>query len=155
MSDTTYYVAHATRKDGKEVSFNMPYRDKTRAVTRLIDVIVDELGNGEGDLKSHLQEIAVTLYSGGRYSYADCKFWIETKEPNEKKRDFVWVLSYRMGEEKSVKVFSDWADAIICVGSIVDLSGGVFSNNDCQTLVEKNHLFKRGIEIDLSMQEVI
>lgn len=154
MSKTTY-IAHATRKDGKEISFNMPYEDESRAVTRLIDIVVDELGNGDGNLKTHLPEIAAILYSGERYSYADCEFWVETKESNEKERSFVWVLSYKVGEEKSVKVFSDWANAIICVGTIVDLSGGVFSNNDCQTLVEKNHLSKSGIEIDLSMQEVI
>ena len=154
MSDTTY-VANATRKDGEEISFNMPYKDKSRAVTRLIDVIVDELGNGDGDLKSHLPEIAETLYSGGRYSYANCEFWVETKEPNEKKRDFVWVLSYRVGEEKSVKVFSDWDKAIVCVGTIINLAGGAFSYGDHQTLIEKNHLSKLGIDIELSMQEVI
>lgn len=154
MNDTTY-VAHATRKDGEEISFNMPYKVKSWAVIRLIDVIVDELGNGNGDLKSHLPEIAEILYSGGRYSYADCEFWIETKEPNEKKRDFVWVLSYRMGGDRSVKVFSDWDKAIVCVGTIINLVGGVFSYGDHQTLIEKNHLFKNGIEIDLSMQEVI
>lgn len=149
----TTYIAHATRNHGKEIAFNMPYTTKPSAVCRLIDILVDELGNGEGDLKSHLPEIANTFYEGKKYSYADCDYWIEEKSEKGEPQ-IVWVLKFKSGKDSFVEVFKEKEAALARVPMILEISGNHVTMADLFILCTTSRLSTGDTEVLLESKEV-